>query len=1460
MADLQELFMKLKSNDSASNRTPSTQNEPSIWAQPPSQDHQQPSVSSPLFSPPIHTPNPIHSSAILSPVNMTSSANTPAPDPTQNHLLNLLRFKNNQGSQPTALASLQNVGAERSPSLSAVPSKASESLNQARSVSASDLVASFKTKPSTNAALPAGIIAPPSRKPEVKLEAPSGSSSDFLLALLKQAKQTQQKEESSPLSEQPKVSEPAVDSLAHDLANTSITPVGGNPAVSPSRSELEATPVRLFGGVAAGGTTPFEAPKPAGKTQFDVVNPFEQLAKTAPRNRTPLPEANAATPNMGPSKIEVLKHARDASGSINGDAAAPSAKLRKLTSQPSSSAPSPLPDGRSPLEALMGIGAGQKSQSVQEALGGVGEKVDQQVKEALAQADAQTEGSQPAKVPVAAAQEKPWGFKDIDEHGAQAPNHPVMNETAEQVEQDVASSWESADAEESPAKEDTYDVKVYEFPMKPFVSITVNRLDAVTAFRSDSILDIARLKKDFDQADRALVTASSAHIAYALPKRGGFRLIRQDSGKDKEVFSKSKERICHVQLCVAPTAANDMEALIGTGVDGSVFWTSLTKSRGETFDEDEFETLGFIFPPLPLGDDNTSGSPVKTRAKKSTRHPEFFAIARGKNIHIISPLIARQPAYSDKKTRITDTEKYMQERSLKIATGKAGKDFCFSEDDAVLVSLDKNGRLKFWDIREMTDLARDGKPGKRSPIELKTPLLTLMAMMPAEKATPSSVMLVDKDRPHAKGVALRYLIVGLKQNHTLQLWDLGLGKPVQELHLPHEKDSDAICSISYHAKSGIIVLGHPTRNSIYFIHLSAPKYHVPTMDQAKYVGMLAAKDPSLPKPDATAIMSGIREFSFNTKGQIRSVEILDTPITSDPEEPVVFELYVMHSKGVAALSIKRAELGWSENGTVLNPVDGIKSKAISIEPLRVTSATPVPGENASLGDAVSRTTTTTQDTSNRSSQKSTGEATVRATSLARVENKQDSAPAVAVNGADKAAKKKNKKQAAGEENVVLPEPVNPALITPASYAMAAQRAKTPPIGLDTSMSSTPKIADAVASSAPTANVDVESLSRGVSAEISTTLNREIDSLYRRIDEDKRVQDAAGAAKFDAVLKLVSSTLGENVERSLSRIITGSIQSTVLPALSDVTTSTLDRKLTEVLAQELKASVPKEIKAALSAAVTRALQDQQVHNNISELVGTKLTAHVERQFATVLQTQIVPNFTNMTVNAMQKLVANSEQKTAEQLRQAEVQHKHDSAKIDRLQEVVLSLSETVKEMAAGQVAFQEQMLNLQRHAAESARKESRPASPVGSEPVQLSLEDEELQSITKSLTEGKYEEGTINWLQSPNQGGLFDKLFVRCNPQYLLKLSPLVTLSVAAAVTASFDDHVDERLDWLAIILSTMDLKDQDIYDVAPKVMDVLSQRLSGVYMTIGEQSPGSPTLRKIVALSKQVSDIKTVTG
>jgi len=1294
---------------------------------------------------------------------MRSNANTPTPgqpsDRTAN-LLNLLKF-----NQPTAQSAVE-----------AQQTQAALGSATSRSISAADLVASFTRKPSssTSKAQPDQNLSNllPMMTPTANPTSPSiENSQDMLLRLLNRTQPSQEK--------------------ANREWSTDLFVSAEGAVVESDRAQVrEATPLRVFGTEDELQSSPFEPPQQATKgSVFTFVNPFDQLAASSPRNRTPKPEA------VG-SKVAILKRPDD------GDRLANNVS----SNLPASSASTPLPENR--IAAPAGIGAGnQASETVAEALSEVAEQADKQVQDALARAEAggnvyaggAIENNANTQLDITHMEDVQKAI-EIKQEPNDDENRTTLEDTPkpmgkasedtidELAHANVADSWESADANDSQGKEeDETTVRVYNFPMRPFVTIDVMDSPSYgSVIREEIVMKIASFKKEFDQVDRTLVTATTNFIVYAMSKNGGFRIIRQDDGSNKQAFRDADNQIYNVALSAArsSTFTERIETALATGVNGSVYWTSIPLAGDATSYEKVLNDRGFIFPPLPSTEEHTSIAQLKTRARKSSRHPEFFAIGRGKFIHIVWPFIAGSAEYTDRQTRVVNSERYINEHCLKIATGKAGKDFTFSEDDTLIVSLDKSGKIKFWDIRELID-PENGVMSVRIHVQVKAPLWTLHTASLTEKSWPTSVQFIDKERPSLKGTALRYLLIGMKQNHTLQLWDLGLGKPVQELNLPHSNETDPICSVVYNAKHAVIIIGHPTRNSIYLVHLSAPRYHLPPISQAKYVQMLAAKDPTIPKPESTAIMSGIRELSLSSIGQLRSLEVLNPPNTTSEELDhdnfgTLFEIYVMHSRGVTCLNLKREDLGWGQDGKPLHGLDAEKEDIIVVKELRL-SVSP-------SGDQMEEFGTKSLETPIKVASKASSKDTIADPSRAfrardtesdtpKVQNPSNLSPAVIVNGDEKPEQRRKKKSTDGLPSATsgeaLPTQTTPQIITYASAAQGASQKAQPlknpqqatkeakGVSSDVQEPVTSQIRAPAAASPPSLlpppsnSSSSASLRDTVSTAIGDAiptalakgLSRSLADLYRRIDEDRRVQEAAGAARQDAILRLVSSTLTENVEQSLSHIVATNIEQSVLPAVSNVAATILDRRLSEILTQQLQSTIPRELKLALPAVIGRAMQDPEVLRIISDLVASKVAIHVEKQFAATLQNSITPAFKTLAVNSAQKMTGEVERRVGEQLQHIDIQRHNDNAKMDQLIYLTGELRDTIRGMASVQSDFQNEIvklqgqINQQRHVLEAAVGSSK--SIVTSQAPR----DVEIETITECMSTGRHEEGTVMVLLS-----------------------------------------------------------------------------------------------------------------
>ncbi|KAI9859233.1 MAG: hypothetical protein M1813_007007 [Trichoglossum hirsutum] len=1516
--------------------------------------YHQDGSSSPMASP--SASNPHSRSSMASPLGPIPQNRTPAPSAEHLNaertasLLSLLKFP-----QSTSVSLPATPAAQAKPWTPTVPNGAQNFQSHqgqnghGRAISASDLVASFMGKQAISGSKSPPTTSHAQDNAEIKREpmepslATGSNPQDLLLQLLNRPKPAQDDTQSSPeppkneaLSEQHDSEAPAAN-LAQGLDEISLKQPPPDQSQPGKPSSLTTNGSRSDGDSRPTTSKPEQNIQKPPTSMFTYVNPFEQLAASSPRNRTPkleTPRSEAYTPTgeaaTGTDRYDGSKRKNkespDSVQVYSRRKLSPSEGDASVLSSPTINI---LPDGRSHLEALMGIGAPDNTVNAREPPKEVEVQLDKQAQEILTEAQSDKAGGSAAvkREEVLAAkdpsemQEQSHDAaadikKELEKNGDQGalekgiPNLAigvVKNTINNTAEGNLADSWESADGEDTPDKEEGSIVRVYDFPMKPFVSITLKSIEISRAtFRADSVMDISRLKKDFDQIDRTLATSTNKFIVYALAKNGGFRVIRQADGRDKQVFRGIHDRIFNVSVSTARSTSptTGTEAVLGTGLSGTVYWALIRKPYEEFFDQD-IESYGFILPPAV--ETHTSGGQLKTRAKTSSCHPEFFAVGRGKSIFVVWPLVARDDRYikESKKHRVVDSEKYFKERCLKINTGKAGKDFTFSGDDTTIVSLDKAGRVRVWDVQELVGetygVVGDAKSTRIQPIEVNAPLMTLMTATPSEKAWPTSVLLVDKLRPYVKCTALRYLIVGMKQNHTLQLWDLGLGKAVQELNFPHDKESDAICSVAYDPASGIIVVGHPTRNSIYFIHLSAPKYNLTTMSQARYIQRVAQKDPSIPKPDATAIMSGLREYSFAAKGQLRSLDILSRPHPSpdlaERDDPVLFELYCMYSKGVTCISIKKEDLGWSKESRVLHPMDAVQEGVVEIEDLRehpTAFSTEPSSVNENDGATVSPTALVAKPISKEVVKKSVAgsvrpnpvnpQTAVIASTLARVESKTDAARAALINGtSDGPAKPEKLKRIRKDEQ---PSSASKTTDSP-SYAIAARRGKSPlprvPAspskegGRSTVQKPMPPVPEAPADStndiepspvlpdAGSINLgisgnfldkEMKKVEKAVSAEFSKVITRELSTLYTRFDEDRRIQQAAGDAKQDAILRLVSSTLSENVEKTLGRIISSNIQQIVLPSIADVTATAIDRRLAENLSHSLSQNIPRELKAALPEAIGRAIQSPDVLKVVADSVALKLVGHVENEFSAALHNTISPAFKSLAVEVAKKIAGEVEHRTAEQLRRADVQRQSDSKKMDQLTNLIRGLSETVHTMASAQAEFQSEILKLQRQLQHQSDRAARTPTPPMQE---KSPEELEAEAITQMLDDGRVEEGTVMWLQSGiRQAELFDRIFARQGPGFVRSLSPLVMLSVAAAITTSFESFPVEYLQWLENILLAMDPLHQEVREMVPKIMDVLIQRMEQMYMGLSESNAGDPVLKRLPSLWKKAKQLKQI--
>jgi hypothetical protein len=368
-----------------------------------------------------------------------------------------------------------------------------------------------------------------------------------------------------------------------------------------------------------------------------------------------------------------------------------------------------------------------------------------------------------------------------------------------------------------------------------------------------------------------------------------------------------------------------------------------------------------------------------------------------------------------------------------------------------------------------------------------------------------------------------------------------------------------------------------------------------------------------------------------------------------------------------------------------------------------------------------------------------------------------------------------------------------------------------------SLGKTNAAATAEASAVPSQDISdaaIKSIETRVAAEVKTIFGQSMDLLYQNIKDDRRTQAAVAEAKSDAMLRLVSSTLSDNIEVTLGRIVSGSIQKSVLPALSDLVDEQFGPKLNSHLIQNM----PMELQKVLPDAIGKALQQPQLLKLMADSLAKSVAFRVEEQFAVILQNVVTPAFTSLAIQTSQRVAGDIQRQAAAQIDNIERQRQADTIKIDQLTQLVTSLTETVSSMASAQSDFQGQFLRMQQQAAIDRRQAvarqpdgqlgsiSRPSSTALAAPVEKSPEEDEydsmLSSISKAMAEGEYENAVIQWLQTQREQEFFKKYFCQYNPEFIRELSPLLLLSLGATVSLEFEDaFIHQRIAWMETIVS-----------------------------------------------------------
>ena len=633
-----------------------------------------------------------------------------------------------------------------------------------------------------------------------------------------------------------------------------------------------------------------------------------------------------------------------------------------------------------------------------------------------------------------------------------------------------------------------------------------------------------------------------------------------------------------------------------------------------------------------------------------------------------------------------------------------------------------------------------------------------------------------------------------------------------------------------------------------------------------------------------------------------------TPKVRDERAPL-FELYVVHSKGVTCLTITKEDIGWDANNKVVHGIDAAKEGVVDLKELKLGSIIeetrskspleePTPSSSAGRKKKSKKHQPTVEPVEEGEgklpdSELETTKAPAPAISTGR-DARVDSAEADSL--ARISTKKSKKKAAQAIESATSAKPPSrtesPTKVdsfTRPNFDQPQQAEDMDPAAPPFSTQS-PEM-EASKSDKVSVGISGDWLDKEIKKiqeAVSKDFKKELSNLYTNIQNDRLVQDTAATARQETMLRLVSTSLTNNVDKTLARHIHSEIQQVILPALSTITANAVSSNVGDGVAKALHQMLPHQLGTQLPSAVSAALNNPQLSRSVAETVAFQLAKTTESQLMDLANRHIIPAFKNLAVSAAEDAAARVEARMMGEIRSVEAGRRRDSARMEKLGSIIQGMSETLHTMSQTQVAFQRQVAGSNKQLVLAADPASQPASTAMSplpapiarpKPVKPKTQEElDYEEILELMQAGKYEDGSIKWLHSApaKQAMLFDNLFIQFTPDYLATdVSPLVAFSVGITVGSSLQANTSARLDWMLGAFNAVDLQvclfqtihdintnvtqDAEISDLAehaPGLLNTLIQRLESMYMSVAENDVGDPILRKIGPVAKKAKDLR----
>ncbi|RIB01814.1 hypothetical protein C2G38_2050571 [Gigaspora rosea] len=327
---------------------------------------------------------------------------------------------------------------------------------------------------------------------------------------------------------------------------------------------------------------------------------------------------------------------------------------------------------------------------------------------------------------------------------------------------------------------------------------------------------------------------------------------------------------------------------------------------------------------------------------------------------------------------------------------------------------------------------------------------------------------------------------------------------------------------------------------------------------------------------------------------------------------------------------------------------------------------------------------------------------------------------------------------------------------------------------------------------------------------------------QKIEDERIAHQAAETSRQEAILKIVSQTLSTNTTKLLESTIRNEVQTSVLPTLSKMVTTAVDKHAHKGMVDAVNKNIPAAIEKSVADNVQRVLAKTPVIESIAKGVSKSIRPVIEETFRENFTTVLIPSYQKATNAMFEQITATFEaglqdiaHKSAQVSSYSNMGSVGDQNALARLQASLEHLTLSIQQL---------QQLHLQVN----------PQSNLTRHVEQQVLASHELPLILRLCSN-----------VSPKT------VFPPARPL----LSQPVILSLIHHLSLELNKYSELKLAWMEEAVIKLNPKDLIIREHCERLLPMVKQRLEQYYYQVASQDPQSPNLKNISLLVHVVNGL-----